>query len=99
MTTSWLYPAWTTRPLIFASVDLSSSLCLPASERPVDCISRLLHEPEKITLSEVSLGKCKDEISSRNQRLTTGHGPGALSAIVLCIPLSVDEDLREPGAP
>ena len=61
----------TTGPLIFASVDLSSSLSLPASERSVDlwiASAVSFSEPEKITLLELSLGKCKDEISSRNQR-------------------------------
>ena len=61
----------TTGPLIFASVDLSSSLSLPASERSVDlwiASGVSFSEPEKITLSDLSLGKCKDEISSRNQR-------------------------------
>lgn len=60
----------TTDPLIFASVDLSSSLSLPASERSVDlwiASGVSFSEPEKITLLELSLGKCKDEISSRNQ--------------------------------
>ena len=70
MTTSLLYPPRTTRPLIFASVDSSSTLCLPASERSVDlwiASAVSFSEPEKITLLELSLGKCKDEISSRNQ--------------------------------
>ena len=60
----------TTGPLIFASVDLSSSLSLPASERSVDlwiASGVSFSEPEKITLSELSLGKCKDDFVSSSK--------------------------------